>query len=127
MFRLSPLVLLLACETAPEETPPTEDGSVVLYSAADAEAECELEGGSDCAAAAYLTRDAAFCLASLEGLSEGIEDWAAGLTYHHQYGTVVWNVISTEVAEAGYSAGETLTFHATTGERLGRSSWEATP
>ena len=96
-------------------------------SAEDAEAECELGGGDYCIAADYLTRDAAFCLASLLDLSEGVEDWAAGLTYHQQYELVVWNVTSTDVSKDGYLAGEALILHATTGDLLGRSGWEANP
>jgi hypothetical protein len=96
-------------------------------SAEDAEEDCVAEGGSGCEAADFVTRDAAFCLASLEKLQEGVEDWSAGLTYHHQHEVVVWSVVSVEVSESGYLAGETLTFDATTGETLGRSGWEATP
>ena len=95
--------------------------------AEDAEAECDLEGGGNCPAADYITRDAAFCIASLWELSEGVEDWAAGLTYHQQHEVVVWNVTSTEVSKDGYLAGESLILHATTGGLLGRSGWEATP
>ena len=133
------LLLLVACKPASDSVVdcltdyPPEDGYTWEsdaghgVSADDAEAECDLEGGSNCAATEYLTREAAFCLASREDLSEGILDWAAGLTYHHQYDVVVWNVTSTDVSEPDYMAGETVIFHATTGEKLGRSGWEATP
>lgn len=104
-----------------------DSDSGVGVDAEDAEAECEAEGGSGCAAVDFITRDAAFCLASLEDHPEGIEDWTAGLVYHTQHAVVVWNVVSTEVSKSGYAAGETLTFDATTGETLGRSGWEATP
>lgn len=133
------LLLLLACEAISDPVSDclTEYSADAGYgwshdagagvSAEDAGEECEDEGGSGCDAAEFLTRDAAFCLASLEDLPEGVVDWEAGLTYHHQYEVVVWNVVSTEVSEAGYYAGQTVTFDATTGETLGRSGWEATP
>ena len=133
------LLLWLACEPASDPVTDclsdyTADAGYTWdsdaghgVSAEDAEAACDLEGGDNCSAADYITRDAAFCLASLWDLSEGVEDWAAGLTYHQQYELVVWNVTSTEVSKDGYLAGESLILHATTGGLLGRSGWEATP
>jgi hypothetical protein len=133
------LLLLLACEALSDPVSDclTEYSVDAGYgwahdagagmSAEDAAEDCADEGGEACDAEDFLTRDAAFCLASLSGLAEGVEDWEAGLTYHYQYEVVVWNVVSTSFSDPGYYAGETVSFDANTGENLGRTGWEATP
>ena len=133
------IVLMMACEATSD--PAAE--CVEVYSAdagygwesdpsygVDAQtaaSECDAESGSDCDDGDFITRDAALCIAEVEGLSEGVTDWQAGLVYHHGYSTVVWNVVSKNIDESDYAAGETISLHATTAESLGETSWEATP
>jgi hypothetical protein len=91
-------------------------------------AECEMSGGSGCSAGAFISKDAASCIALASDFEVGLEPWSVALTYHYRFARVVWNVMSKldDRGPGGYSGG-ILTLDATTGAVLDRGGYDATP
>lgn len=91
-------------------------------------ADCVMYGGTGCDAHAFISKDAASCIATLEGFEAGLERWQIALTFHNGYKRVVWNVLNKLVDQgAGAYMGQALTIDATDGGVLGRASYIATP
>jgi hypothetical protein len=105
--------------TAPESAAPT---------ALTIAAECVMNDGSGCDASRFISRDAASCLAELNGLEAGLEPWRVALVYHHGHDRVVWNVMNrlNDRGREGYSGG-VLTLDATDGHMIARSAYNVTP
>lgn len=101
---------------APEPSPPTVEAFA---------AECRAEGGTGCDAA-FISREAARCIALDEQFPAGLGEWEIALTYHHSYRRVVWGIQNVLVDNASDYAGESLTVDAVNGRTLGRTSWRAT-
>jgi hypothetical protein len=105
-------------QPAPEAAAPT---------VASFAAECKAEGGADCEAA-FISKEAARCIAQQAGLEPGLEAWTIAMTYHHSYHRVVWGVenLLEDHGSDGYS-GKSVTVDAVSGSVLGRTDWRATP
>lgn len=84
--------------------------------------DCELFGDS-CNADDFITRRAAQCIAELDGLEPGLQDWSYSLGYDEPLGTVRWRVEM--VAELGddASGGDFVAIHAETGVVIDRGTW----
>jgi len=138
-MRHLPLLMLLACDsgkdTAGTETDPVADciashpaAGSVADNADDVSAECATESGTDCDSAAFISADAASCIAATAGLDAGVADWQVWLVYHHTHSTAIWNVAQTAWTEPdGAAGGESLAIHATTGDVIELSGWEQSP
>ncbi|MCA9708378.1 MAG: hypothetical protein KDK70_21190 [Myxococcales bacterium] len=112
------------CASGPPGSPPTECPAVTPQSIAE---QCEADGAA-CDADAFITRDAAVCIAEADGLEEGLGPWEVQLVY--QYGEVhrpVWSVSNTTLDDPSdcRKSGHTRTIDAETGEVLQSSSWMA--
>jgi len=105
--------------TGPVAEPPT---------AATIASECVASGGSGCDATRFISREAASCLAELDGFEAGLEPWGIALVYHHRQDRVVWNVrnVTSDRGAAG-SSGGALTIDATDGLILERLGWAVIP
>ena len=103
----------------PEPAPP---------SAADIASECARSGGTGCDAAAFISRDAASCIATSSGFGPGLERWRIALAYGHGQERVVWNVMN-KTADDGVNGyvGQVLAIDATDGGLYDLIPYRATP
>jgi hypothetical protein len=136
---MSPVILLaalLGCDTAETDTGTSSTSCITDWPAdgpvsedADAVAsECSSEGGGGCDAAAFITSDAARCIAEADGLAAGTSEWEIWLVYHHGHHVSLWNVSQTDWSTSdGAAGGVVVSVDATTGVVLERSSWERSP
>ena len=91
-------------------------------------ADCVMNGGTGCDAEAFISKDAASCIATLQGFEAGLEPWQIALTFHHGYKRVVWNVTNKLVDQGGGAyMGQVLTIDATDDNVLGKAMYGATP
>jgi hypothetical protein len=106
-------------DTGPAPAPP---------SAASIAAVCRAEGGTGCEPAAFISKEAAACIATINHFEAGLEPWKVALVYHHRFARVVWNVTSTlqDDGPDGYS-GAVLTLDASDGLVLEESGFNVTP
>lgn len=111
------------CPSGPPGSPPSECPPVTPQSVAEA---CE-ENGVTCDPDAFITRDAAICVARAEGLAEGVAAWDVHLVYHHHYQRPLWSVSNTTLDDPAdcHQAGEQLSIDAETGEVLARLDWSS--
>ncbi len=84
---------------------------------------CENADGTDCASAAYITREAAECIADAGGLSEGIYRWSVSIYFNRDFGLPAWDLYTTTWDDGWEWGGEVVTVHATTGELLESDEW----
>lgn len=107
-------------EGGPVECPPVTPESVAR--------ECA-EDGQTCDAEAFVTREAARCLAELEELDAGIAEWRISLVYNYEYQRPIWVVENTMAIEPcgdiSDEYGEALLFDAESGELLDLRLWSA--
>jgi len=87
-------------------------------------AECD-EDGSPCDPDAFITREAARCLAELEDFDAGLVEWRFDLIYHSGHQLPIWAVSNTTIIDEGdcREEGETLSFDAQTGELVELEQW----
>ncbi|GEM_PF-3519721 len=90
----------------------------------DVDDQCESRGGSDCDAAAYITRDAAECIAAWAGLPDGIGRWTVSVYFHIEFGVPAWDVSAMTWDDGWGWGGEVAVLHAATGEVLDTQEWE---
>jgi hypothetical protein len=90
-------------------------------------AECQAENGTGCDEA-FISKEAARCIAQQDRLEPGLEPWTLAMTYHHSYQRIVWGVenLLEDHGNDGYS-GRSVTLDAVSGKVLGRTGWSATP
>lgn len=86
-------------------------------------ARCVQEGGTDCDAAKFISREAAECIARAARLPAGLGPWEAGIVYNYRHRTVIWSIQSTTSRREGWPQGRVLLIHATSGRVLERSAW----
>jgi hypothetical protein len=87
---------------------------------------CRDDGSSGCDERAFISRDAADCIARETGLAAGLRLWSTTIGYYQNHQRVGWGIITVrEYTSDGYW-GEVLVLDATTGEELDRSSYRAT-
>jgi len=73
----------------------------------------------------FISRDAALCIAELEGLEEGIAEWTASLVYNYSYHRPIWAVDNTTYEDECESRGDGLAIDAVTGEVLDSYGWNS--
>lgn len=88
-------------------------------------AQCVREGGTDCDAAKFISREAAECVARAARLPAGLRPWRANLVYNVGHKTVIWGVESLTASQADRQDGRVFLIHATSGKVLERSAWAA--
>ena len=72
-----------------------------------------------------ITREAAICVAELQGLAPGLEEWRASLVYHYTHQRPIWNVENVlEYVSDSDQSGDGLAIDALTGEVLEQYSWQ---
>lgn len=79
--------------------------------------------GVDVDPAAFITRDAALCIADLEELDEGLEGLEAWLVFNHGEQRPCWAVQNLLYESAAEGGGEVLLIDAITGEVLFAGEW----
>ncbi|HEU4577743.1 MAG TPA: hypothetical protein VFS67_05790 [Polyangiaceae bacterium] len=89
------------------------------------QSQCRAAGGSGCDGA-FISREAARCIAQNEKLEAGLEPWAIGMWYEQSYRRVGWEIQNVLVDQGSTYQGTTLTVDAVSGRVLGRSSWSTT-
>lgn len=104
------------CTQGPIDPSPSECPPATPQSVAD---ECEAAGVS-CNPDAFITRDAALCIARAEGLEEGLLPWTADLIYSERLERPAWGVTSTleGAPHSCYENSLTMVIDAETGEVL---------
>lgn len=75
----------------------------------------------------YYSEEAAICIAHVNGLPQGLEEWSTDLVYHFGFETMVWNVSNVESIRNDIVQGSAYSFDAITGENLDKSSYLITP
>jgi len=90
--------------------------------------ECEESGGSGCDERAFISRDAAICLARASGVEEGERPWQVSLNYYDNHQRVGWLIMTVrgDSRDSGYW-GDAVVLDATTGDELARTTYTATP
>jgi hypothetical protein len=82
--------------------------------------------GHPCDASAFVSRDAAACVARSLGFAEGLSPWRLMLRYEPRAAVPVWYVDNTtEQLGACDQKGDELALHAETGELVGEFQWSA--
>jgi hypothetical protein len=112
----------------PDQAPGSTGPAPEPPSAATIASDCVASGGTGCDPSRFISKEAASCLAELNGFEAGLEPWSIALVYHHRHDRVVWNV--TNVVDDGGAegyAGGLLTLDATDGAVLAGSGYTATP
>jgi hypothetical protein len=90
-------------------------------------AACRSTGGTGCEEA-FISKEAARCIAESERFAPGLDAWSIGLDYQVSYHRVVWGVENLLVNRgAGDYSGQSITLDAVTGRVLGHTNWSATP
>jgi hypothetical protein len=90
----------------------------------EAESDCLDNSGEYCAASNLIPAEAAICLAEEMDFAAGVEPWGVSLWYWDSHKTITWGVKNTLEKKEFEASGETMRFHATTGEHLGTGSWD---
>ena len=84
--------------------------------------------GRECSAERLITLGAATCIAGMAGLEPGLSGLTAGMTYHHGFRRIVWNVQNVVSRGGdGSSSGQSVSIDAVTGGLLGWFGWAAMP
>lgn len=111
-------------ETCAAPPPGEPDPGCPPVTPEDIAEECA-EDGEPCDAGAFITRDAALCIAEAEGLAEGIAKWRANLVYNYTFRRPVWAVQNTTLDDPANceKEGEGVMMDAETGEVLDRYGW----
>jgi hypothetical protein len=99
-----------------EECPP--------YGPTEVAEECE-EDGNPCDADSIMTRQAAVCIAELDELAPGINEWRANLVYNYGFDRPIWSIDNTLTESDCSKDGEGIAVDAITGELLERYNWGA--
>ena len=88
-------------------------------------AQCQSAQGTNCNEA-FISKEAARCIAQSASLEPGLEPWTIALGYTASYQRLIWSVENLLVnnGAAGYS-GKSLSLDAATGRVLGRTGWMA--
>lgn len=83
------------------------------------------DDGQSCDGSVFITRDAASCIAALEGLRPGIYEgrWGSSLVYDYELQRPVWQVFNVLFADACAEDGEVMSIDAETGANLGVGTW----
>jgi len=95
-------------------------------SVSDIEEQCAAEGHA-CDGLIAVTRDAAACIAEVEGMAEGLEGLKVDLIYNHTYNLPIWAVSNILTQSGDASSGKSLAISAVDGEVLGESQWMVQP
>jgi hypothetical protein len=95
---------------------------------AESQDNCLTDGGTDCDAAGFISREAALCIARAAGLAPGLSDWEAGLGYHYGHRRIIWGV-STTLRDDGPDgqSGASMVLDARTGILIEELGWESIP
>jgi hypothetical protein len=112
--------------------PPSEPGGEAIVgpapTAADIALQCQQSGGSGCEERAFISRDAATCLAQTSGVAEGERPWEVSLGYFDNHKRVGWLMMTVAGSTRdGGNWGDAVVLDATTGGELSRSTYTATP
>lgn len=86
------------------------------------QSQCRSAGGSDCDGA-FISKEAARCVAQTEKMEPGLEPWIIGMAYERSYHRLCWEVENVLDNEGTSYAGKSLTLDAVSGRVLGRSDW----
>jgi hypothetical protein len=93
---------------------------------ADIAQSCREGGGSGCDEQAFISRDAADCIARDAGLATGIQPWNTSLNYFQNHQRVGWGIMTVRESTSDGYWGESLVLDATTGAELARTTYRAT-
>jgi hypothetical protein len=120
---------------SPLSPPPgTDAGPVVPPAAPDVAASlaCANAGAHEapddpaaCKADAFMSVDAALCIARASGLAEGQSGLVGSLLYNYKLRRVIYSVQNTLHEEPGRANGDVMAVDAITGAVLERGSWES--
>jgi hypothetical protein len=89
------------------------------------QAQCRSAGGSGCEGA-FISKEAARCIAQNEKLETGLEPWSIGMWYEDSYRRLGWEIQNLIEDQGPTYKGTTLTVDAVSGRVLGRSNWSTT-
>jgi hypothetical protein len=89
------------------------------------QSQCRSAGGSGCDAA-FISKEAARCIAQNEKLETGLEPWMIGMWYEDSYRRLGWEIQNVTEDQGSTYKGTTLTVDAVSGRVLGRSNWTTT-
>ena len=86
--------------------------------------ECD-EDGHPCEPDAFMTREAASCIAEAEGLDEGLSEWRIELIYDYGNHAPIWLVSNTTLVDPAdcREEGESMSIDAQTGELVEIVQW----
>jgi len=87
--------------------------------------QCLSAGGSGCDGA-FISKDAARCIAQNEKLETGLEPWSIGMSYKASYRRLSWDIQNVTEDQGSTYGGTTVTLDAVSGRVLGRSNWSTT-
>ena len=87
------------------------------------ESQCRSAGGSGCDGA-FISKEAARCIAQNEKFEAGLEPWTLGMSYEHSYGRLGWEIQNVLTNEGTAYSGKSLTLDAVSGRVLGRTDWK---
>lgn len=110
-----------ACPSGPPGSPPTECPPVTPEDIAQ---QCE-DDGIACDPDAFITRDAALCIARAEGLADGVAPWEVQMVYNSYYERPIWSISVTTVDDPAdcRREGDSLVLDLETGEILDSHHW----
>jgi hypothetical protein len=80
---------------------------------------------ASCEASAFMSVDAALCIARANGLPEGLSGLQGSLVYNGQFRRVIYAVENTLHKAADRAGGDTLAIDAISGAVLDRGGWES--
>jgi hypothetical protein len=108
------------CASGPPGSPPQECPPPTPQSVTD---ECTAAGVS-CDPDAFITRDAALCVAEAEGLAEGLAAWTAELRFSARLERPIWSVANTTAGAPNscFQESTVMAIDAETGEVLEQSN-----
>ena len=89
------------------------------------QSKCRSAGGSGCDGA-FISKEAARCIAQNEKLDTGLEPWSIGMWYEDSYRRLGWEIQNVTEDQGSTYKGTTLTVDAVSGRVLGRSNWSTT-
>jgi len=89
------------------------------------QSQCRSAGGAGCDGA-FISKEAARCIAQNEKLETGLEPWSIGMSYKTSYRRLSWDVQNVTEDQGATYGGTTLTLDAVSGRVLGRSNWSTT-
>jgi hypothetical protein len=111
--------------SAPSPEPGGEPILVPPPTAAEVAQHCRDGGGSGCDERAFISRDAADCIARELGLAAGIQPWSTTIGYYENHQRVGWGIMTVREHTSDGFWGDALVLDATTGEELARTSYRA--